>query len=94
MIAFGHCATAGYHETVYRAYAAKRRAEVAPGVGRDIDMAVISASGIHKLSDEELEQLRAIYEDFEQTSSTTLTKKLGAFTLGEGGNSDAGQAST
>jgi ATP-dependent protease HslVU (ClpYQ) peptidase subunit len=88
MIAFGHSATAGYHETVYRAYAAKRRAEVAPGVGRDTDMAVISASGIHQLTDEEMGQLRSIYEDFESSSSNALKTKLSKFKLGEGDKND------
>lgn len=84
MIAFGHSATADYHETVYRAYAAKRRAEVAPGVGHDTDMAVLSVHGLHKLTDEELDQLRSIYEDFESSSRAALTKELRKFKLGEG----------
>jgi hypothetical protein len=84
MIGFGHAGAAGYHETVYRAYAAKRRAEVAPGVGRDTDVAVISAAGIHHLSDDELTQLRDIYEDFETSTSKSLTSKLAKFNLNEG----------
>lgn len=83
MIGFGHSAAADYHETVYRAFAAKRRAEVAPGVGRDTDMAVISTAGIHKLTDDELQQLQSIYEDFETSSSRALTAKLSTFTLGQ-----------
>ena len=83
MIAFGHSASAAYHESVYRAYAAKRRAEVAPGVGRDTDMAVISsANGIHQLAADELQQLKSIYEDFEKVSSEELNSRLTGFTMG------------
>lgn len=51
MIDFGHSTKAQYHETVFRVYASKRRAEVAPGVGLDTDMAVISA-GRDSLADQ------------------------------------------
>lgn len=83
MIGFGHAANGKYHETVFRVYASKRRAEVAPGVGLDTDMAVISASGMHWLSPEELEQLRKIYEGFESSTTAALTKQLETFKLGE-----------
>src|SRR4051794_24783722 len=42
MIGLGHSPEAEYHTTVFRVYASKRRAEVAPGVGADTDLAVIS----------------------------------------------------
>jgi hypothetical protein len=45
MIGFQHTPKADYHQTVFRVYAAKRRAEVAPGVGLDTDVAVISTRG-------------------------------------------------
>lgn len=83
MIGFGHTGEAEYHETVFRVYASKRRSEVAPGVGLDTDMAVVGAGGIHWLSGEELEQLRKIYEEFEKSTTTALTKQLAAFKLGE-----------
>lgn len=84
MIGFGHCATADYHETVFRVYAAKRRAEVAPGVGLDTDVAVISAGGTHWLTKGELDQLRSIFEDFESATDSALKEKLADFNLGEG----------
>jgi hypothetical protein len=91
-IGFGHSAAADYHETVFRAYAAKRRSEVAPGVGLDTDMAVISESGIHWLSEQELEQLREIYEEFETTTGGELRKRLAGFKLGEGVHNGADDA--
>ncbi len=90
MIGYGHAASADYHETVFRAYAAKRRAEAAPGVGHDTDMGVISATGIHWLSTDELNQLGAIYADYETSMAETLAKKLASFTLGRQGDDDGG----
>lgn len=83
MIGFGHTSSAEYQETVFRVYASKRRSEVAPGVGHDTDMAVLSAEGIHRLSDDELDQLRTIFEEFEASTTQVLTKGLEGFKLGE-----------
>ena len=83
MIGFGHTSNADYQETVFRVYASKRRSEVAPGVGLDTDMAVLSAEGIHRFSDDELAQLRTIYEEYQGATTTALTKQLEGFKLGE-----------
>jgi hypothetical protein len=91
MIGFGHCASADYHETVFRVYASKRRAEVAPGVGRDTDMAVISGTGTHWLTRQELEQLEGIFEDFQSATDSTLREKLEHFELDEGGSDEEPQ---
>jgi hypothetical protein len=89
-IGFRQTAQADYHETVFRAYAAKRRAEVAPGVGTDTDMAVISAGeGIHWLTGQELGQLGEIYESYETSVTTELTDRLANFRLGEEKAEDA-----
>ena len=88
MIGFGHCADIDYHQTVFRVYASKRRSEVAPGVGQDTDMAVISATGTHWLSGDELDQLKDIFEDFESSTDQTLRAKLADFNLDEGGNDE------
>jgi hypothetical protein len=47
----------GLLETVYAVYDAKRAAEVAPGVGKDTDLAVIDSSGISPGSRTVLDQL-------------------------------------
>ena len=41
MIALGHTGERSLHEAVFSVYAAKRRAEVAPGVGKNTDLAII-----------------------------------------------------
>jgi len=91
-IGFGHSASAGYHETVFRAYAAKRRSEVAPGVGRDTDMAVISQAGIHWLTDDELKQLRTMFDEFETSTGGALSKRLANFRLGEDTEKENGKS--
>lgn len=83
LIGFRHSAAADYHATVFRAYAAKRRAEVAPGVGHDTDMAVISQAGVHVLTDDELQQLSVIYNEYENSTAGELNARLGTFRLGE-----------
>jgi len=83
MIGFGHCADVDYHQTVFRVYASKRRSEVAPGVGQDTDMAVLSANGTHWLTADELDHLREIFEDFESSTDQALKTKLADFNLNE-----------
>lgn len=92
LIGFGHAASADYHETVFRAYVAKRRSEVAPGVGLDTDMAVISDAGIHWLTESELEQLREIHEEYERATSSDLRDRLADFRLGEAGDDETASA--
>jgi hypothetical protein len=83
MIGFGHSANDDFNDTVFRAYASKRRSEVAPGVGLDTDMCTVAPAGVHWLTKEEMRQLQAIYEDFEKSTSEALTDKLSKFKLGE-----------
>jgi hypothetical protein len=95
MIGFRHSPGAGFKEAVFRVYASKRRAEVAPGVGVDIDMAVISGSGVRHLSDEELESLRVLYNEFQEKTNEVLQGKLANLTIEEppendGANGEAG----
>ena len=61
MIGFGHTAARGLHETIFAVYASKRRAEFAPGVGRDTDMMVISKDGVTKIEGDVLAQLEQVY---------------------------------
>ncbi len=84
MIGFRHGPDAGYLDTVFRIYASKRRAEVAPGVGQDTDMAIISSHGTHWLTNEELGKLNEMYEDFRSSTDVALAEKLSNFSLGEG----------
>lgn len=48
---------------VYLTFEAKRAAEIAPGVGRRLDMAVIQRGRIHTLTDEEIATLDDIHKE-------------------------------
>lgn len=79
MAGFAHAPDASYGQTLFRVYASKRRAEVAPGVGHETDVAVISQEGTKTLSGAELENLDHIYDDFVSTTDSELAKQLDAF---------------
>jgi 20S proteasome alpha/beta subunit len=79
MAGFAHAPDAGYGQTLFRVYASKCRAEVAPGVGHETDVAVISGDGIKRLSNEELKALGEIYDNFVSTTDSELAKQLDTF---------------
>jgi hypothetical protein len=83
LIGFRHSTDAGLPETVFRVYAAKRRAEVAPGVGLDTDMGLITPQGTRWLIDDEKQELRAMYDEHEATTTEALTNRLAQFTFGQ-----------
>jgi hypothetical protein len=76
MIGFRHSPNASFKETLYQIYASKRRAEVAPGVGADTDMAVISRAGIQTLTEDQLAELAGLYNTIQQESRTVLDSRL------------------
>src|SRR5258708_4801566 len=82
MIEFRHFGEEALMDTVFRVYAAKRRAEVAPGVGKETDMLFIDGQGTHHLNDENLAQLADLYRDFVTTADTGLGAKLSTLKFG------------
>lgn len=64
LIGFRHTSVRDLHQTVFRVYASKRRAEVAPGVGTDTDLAIISATGVNYLPTAVVTQLGEIFEEY------------------------------
>jgi len=58
----GQTQARGLAETVYAVYVSKRKAEFAPGVGKETDMGVITERGVCSLKQEHLEKLKGIYE--------------------------------
>jgi hypothetical protein len=75
----GHSADAGYKHTLFRVYASKRRAEVAPGVGRETEIAVIGMEGLQRLTNADVDRLGVIYDDFQSITDKELQKQLDAF---------------
>lgn len=57
LIGARHTGARSLDETIFAVYMAKRRSEVAPGVGHDTDLWVITKHGIYRLSHPELAQL-------------------------------------
>lgn len=95
MIGFRHSAASGLRETVFRVYAAKRRAEVAPGVGVDTDVAIVSASGVKFLSAQTLSGLATLYDNYGKAAEAAQARGLGKLSLEENGrdrDDDAGSA--
>jgi hypothetical protein len=56
-----HSSQLGLSQTVFLVYEAKKRAELAPGVGQAIEMAIITDKGIRELNKGEKSQLEKIY---------------------------------
>lgn len=83
MIGFRHSPTTPLKETVFQVYAAKRRAEVAPGVGIDTDMAIISANGTVVLDGPTLNKLKGMYTHYGETTETALNEELNNLDLDE-----------
>jgi 20S proteasome alpha/beta subunit len=76
LIGFGQAGVDPLHETVFSVYVSKRRAESAPGVGRDTDMAVITAEGVTYFDRALLEQLDALYVELHRPMTEELKGRL------------------
>jgi hypothetical protein len=69
-----HSPAKPYAETVFLTYMAKRHAEVAPGVGRDTDLFVISLKGYYDNLVEESKALKKVYESIIRRTKTEMAK--------------------
>jgi 20S proteasome alpha/beta subunit len=76
VIGFGHTGKKPLGETIYAVYASKRRAEVAPGVGHDTDLAVITDSGTEWATSKQLDVLRGIYDKHQKAADEQLKKEI------------------
>lgn len=85
MISFGHTSQRDLNETIYAVYASKRRAEVAPGVGLDTDMMIISEAGNQKLTTPQLEKLKKLYDEQQKPVREEIKQQMGKIKLFEGG---------
>lgn len=85
MIGFSHGPTASLKETLFRVYASKKRSEVAPGVGTETDIVVISPAGIEPMGDDTVKQLEDLYASYQEEVRKSLTDKLNGLTLDSNG---------
>jgi hypothetical protein len=81
MIGFCHSQVQPVGETVFRVLASKRRAELAPGVGRDTDLIVISADGPRLLTPATLEKVDDLCAKAAAEADATLQKKAAGLRL-------------
>jgi len=81
MIGFGHTGARALSETVFSVYVSKRRAEVAPGVGRDTDLAIVNRDGIAYLDKTMLDQLESIYAEYQRPVSDEIKQRVAALPL-------------
>jgi hypothetical protein len=82
LIGFGHSPDRSLNETVFRVFASKRRAEIAPGVGRATDLWVIQAGGVTRLGSGALNRLENLYAELEP-SRAALDAKIRDFSIDE-----------
>lgn len=93
MIAFGHTAMQPVKETVFRVFASKRRAELAPGVGRDTDLMVLRPGGAVRLSDKALAKLSELYESYAASVVASAQEQVSGWALDlAGGSADTATA--
>ncbi len=76
MIGFRHATSQDLHRTVFRAYAAKRQAEVAPGVGRETDLLVVDEAGVFRLGHRTLEQLERLFAEYTRSTGRRFDARL------------------
>lgn len=75
MIGFCHSQAQPVGETVFRVLSSKRRAELAPGVGRDTDLIVISSDGPRLLTPATLAKVDDLCAKAAVEADATLQKK-------------------
>jgi len=69
-----HSPSKSYPDTIFLTYVAKQRAEVAPGVGKDTDLCVISLKGSYVELSEELIAFNKVYENLIKKGEKESTK--------------------
>ena len=83
LIGFKHSIGKKVEDTLFYVYASKRRAEVAPGVGKDTDIYIIKRDNIIKVSEIDLQKLESIYTTYSHPLENTVfeeVKKISIFT--------------
>jgi hypothetical protein len=81
MIGFGHAAMHPVKATVFHVFASKRRAELAPGVGRNTDLMVLDRGGAVRLSDKALAKLSELYESYAASVVASAQEQVSRWAL-------------
>jgi 20S proteasome alpha/beta subunit len=88
LIGFAHTGARGLHETIFSVYASKRRAEVAPGVGHDTDMMIITDAGVTRIEQTRLDELETIFREYQQPVSQEMKDKVSRLEFFKGGEEE------
>ena len=87
LIAREHSIDNTLNQTAYLVYEAKRKAEVAPGVGRETEMGFMSREqGLYLLQKDELDALESAYQQTLAPQREALQAAVQAMTFGRKGN--------
>lgn len=81
MIGFHHASMQPLLDTIFRVYVSKRRAELAPGVGRETDLMIVTQAGPERLTEDAIAQLSGLYDDLESSAEGALEGKLEGLAL-------------
>ena len=81
------------NETVFNVFHAKRQAESAPGVGRTIEMRIVTGQGVRSISEDEIQKLNNILRNFTIPRDKEYIKSISELPF-EGGYEDVQQAVT
>jgi 20S proteasome alpha/beta subunit len=76
LIGFGHIGSRSIEETLFAVYVAKRRSEVAPGVGTETDLEIITSDGIKTIDKGKLKTLNNLYQDYQKPASKEIIDKV------------------
>jgi hypothetical protein len=63
-----------FHEAILLTYIAKKRSEVAPGVGTQTDMFFIGAGGYRNLTNDQVDALDSIYNDVKDAQDKAVLR--------------------
>lgn len=81
LIGFGHHAGASFRDTLFRVYASKRRSEVAPGVGHETDVIVVTQTSRFHLDTDQVKELSDLFDGYEDSTKASLKEKLDELTI-------------
>jgi 20S proteasome alpha/beta subunit len=77
LIGFAHSPYQELNRTIFCTFAAKKRGEVAPGVGKETDLFIISKDGIKELTQDEIKELDEIYnKDYYNPLTKQVQEKI------------------
>ena len=77
--------SASINETVFNVYCAKRQAELAPGVGKDLEIRVITSEGTRNLTDTDLANLDSILQKRLAPQNEQTSEAISKLGFGGGG---------